>query len=110
MFQRFGIDVEFNVVGGKVEHAALAVLDPATNKVLRGVAAETAVRDSQLLSAIFERAGSDAHVQPTQVEAAKRDYLLPALRADVGYEADVVEVLAAPGGCSCLVVKQQSGG
>ncbi len=98
MFQAYGVDVEFNVVRGKIANATIVVFDPARRTVLRGVAAEQAIQDSQRLSAIFIRAGRNIDVQRTQVEAATRDYVLPALVRQTKYGADILEVLSAPGG------------
>ncbi len=98
LFQTYGIDVEFDVSGGAISNAEVVVLDPATNTLLRGVPAEEAIRDSQRLSAIFMRAGRDVAVQRIQIQAATRDYVLPALGRSTSIEADIVEVLAAPGG------------
>jgi hypothetical protein len=98
MFQAFGIDVEFNVVGGNIANPVIVVLDPATGTVLRGTAAEAAIRDSQRLSAVFIRAGRSLDVQRVEVEAATRDYVLPALARTVSFTADIIEVLAVPGG------------
>ncbi len=98
MFQNYGIDVEFNVSGGRIINAALVVVDPAGGRVLRGAAAEGAIRDSQRLSAIFIRAGRDVDVQRVEIEAATRDYVLPSLAAQASYEADIIEVLVAPDG------------
>lgn len=75
----FGIEVEFNAPGGNVANAAVVVLDPARSVVLRGSDAEAFIRDNKKLSAVLIRAGRDATVQEVQVEAATRDYLLPAL-------------------------------
>lgn len=98
MFQTFGIDVEFNVVGGQIQNAALVVLDPATNTILRGTTAEEAIRDSQRLSTVFIRAGRNIDVQRVQIETATRDYILPSLGRQATFNADIVEVLSAPGG------------
>ena len=98
MFGTFGIDVEFNVVNGNIANAAVVLLDPANQRVLRGASAEGAIRDNQRLSAAFIRAGRNVEVQRVQVEAATRDYVLNSLAAQSSYEADLVEVLDAPGG------------
>lgn len=98
MFQTYGVDVEFNVVGGRIMNPTIVVLDPTAGTVLRGTAAEAAIRDSARLSAIFIRAGRSADVQRAQVEAATRDYILPALCSSASYTADIIEVLDAPGG------------
>ncbi|HVB97647.1 MAG TPA: DUF4157 domain-containing protein [Chloroflexota bacterium] len=99
MFQSFGIDVEFNVTAsGNIENASLVVVDPASGHTLRGTAAESFIRDSHRLSAVFIRAGRDADVQRTQIEAATRDFVLPSLGASARLDANVVEVLSAPGG------------
>jgi hypothetical protein len=97
-FQAFGIDAEFNVVNGRIANAAVVLLDPAASRVLRGVAAETAIRDSARLAAVFIRAGRNLDVQRVQIEAAARDYVLPSLAAPASFTADVVEELAAPNG------------
>jgi hypothetical protein len=98
MFQTYGIDVEFNVVGGNILNPTIVVLNPTAGTVLRGTAGETAIRDSARLSAIFIRAGRNPDVQRVQVEAATRDYILPPLGSSASYAADIIEVLDAPGG------------
>jgi hypothetical protein len=98
MFQAYGIDVEFNVVRGQIANATVVVFDPDAQRVLRGPTAEEAIRDNKKLSAIFIRAGRNTQVQETQVEAATRDYVTNSLNAQATYQADLVEVLAAPGG------------
>ena len=98
VFGDFGIDVEYNVSGERVDRAALVVRDAVTGNVARGVAAEEAIRDSPRLSAIFIRAGRHPEIQRSQVEAATRDYLIESLTTEATYDADVVEVLDAPGG------------
>ena len=97
-FGAFGIEVEFNVANGRIANAALALLDPAAGRVLRGNAAETGIRDSARLSAVFIRAGRNLDIQRVQIEAATRDYILPSLAAQASYDANLVEELAAPGG------------
>ena len=98
VFGTFGIDVEFNVVNGNIANAAVVLLVPANQRVLRGADAEGAIRDNQRLSAAFIRAGRNVEVQRVQVEAATRDYVLNSLATQSSYEADLVEVLDAPGG------------
>jgi hypothetical protein len=94
----FGIDVEFNVRSGNSLNETIVVLDPATSTVLRGLPAEREIRRSKKLSAVMVRAARDVEVQRTQIEAATRQFVLPALAMRVQYDADVVEELAASGG------------
>lgn len=97
----FGIEVEFNVEGGgmtRITNATVVVVDPAARAVLRDDTAEAFIRDTKKLSAVLIRAGRNTTVQEVQVEAATRDYLLPALATNVEYEADIVEELAGAGG------------
>ena len=98
MFGTFGIGVEFNVAGGSIRNASVVLLDPTSQRVLRGVEAETWIRKSPQLSAAFIRAGRNVDVQRVQIEAATRDYVLNSLATPVTFEADVCEVLAAPNG------------
>lgn len=92
MFQTYGIDVEHTRSG-----PVLTVLDPASGTVLRGEKAESAIRDSQKLSAVFIRAGRDPGVQHGQIEAAAQGYVRPTLGAQVEFSADVIDVLSSTG-------------
>jgi len=83
---RFGIDVEFDVVGGDVNQARVVVVDPATGSVRRGSEAEAVARDDKRLTAVLILSGRDPTVQRAQIEAATRNYVLEALakRARIG--------------------------
>lgn len=98
LFVDFGIDVEFNVSGGRSENETIVILDPTTSTVVRGLPAERAIRASKKLSAVVARAGRNTEVQRVQVEAATRQFVLPAITMRIQYDADVVQELAAPGG------------
>ena len=90
LLQRVGIDVEFTVSGGSrttpttaIGAARVVVIDPPGNRVLRGAAAETAIRDDKRLTTALILSGRDRAVQLVQIEAAVRDYVRPALDATV---------------------------
>lgn len=94
LFQTYGIDVEFSVANGRLQSAQLAVVDPATGSVLRGDAAEEAIRDSPRRSAVFIRAGRNPIVQRIQVEAAARDFILPSLAVSLRLTEEPAETPA----------------
>jgi hypothetical protein len=79
LLQTFGIDVEFMVSGGTISGARLVVFDAAAKRVLRGTAAETAIRDDKRLTTVLILSGRDRDVQLVQLEAAVRGYVRPAL-------------------------------
>jgi hypothetical protein len=83
LLQKFGIDVEFTVPGGAITGARMVVLDAAGTRVLRGTAAETAIRDDKRLTTALILSGRDRDVQLVQIEAAIRGYVLPALNTTV---------------------------
>jgi D-alanyl-D-alanine carboxypeptidase-like protein len=85
LLQKFGIEAEFTVAGGAIDAPRVAVLDPAGARVLRATAAETAIRDDKKLTAALILSGRDRDVQLTQIEAAIRDYVIPALSAAVSW-------------------------
>jgi hypothetical protein len=85
LLQKLGIEVEFTVAGGAVASPRVAVLDPAGSAVLRGAAAEAAIRDDKRLTAALILSGRDRDVQLAQIEAAVRDYVLPALNGAVSW-------------------------
>jgi hypothetical protein len=87
LLQKFGIDVEFTVSGGAINAPRVVVLDPAAASVLRSAAAEAAIRDDKKLTAAIVLSGRDRDVQLTQIEAAVRDYVLPALNGTVSWGA-----------------------
>ena len=83
LLQKFGIDVEFTASGGAISAARVVMLDPAGTRVLRGTAAETAIRDDKRLTTALILSGRDRDVQTVQIEAAARGYIVPALNATV---------------------------
>jgi hypothetical protein len=85
LLQKLGIDVEFTVAQGALHAPRVVVLDPAGARVLRGTAAETAIRDDKRLTAALIVSGRDREVQLVQIEAAIRDYVRPALNASVSW-------------------------
>ena len=85
LLRKFGIDVEFTVSGGTINDARVVVLDIAHRAVLRATEAERAVRNDKKLTAALIVAGRDRRVQLAQIEAAVRDYVLPALASVVSW-------------------------
>jgi hypothetical protein len=84
LLQRYGIDVEIGVGrAGQIESTRVLVLDPAAARVLGDRAAEAAIRDDKRLTTALILSGRDRDVQRTQLEAAVRDYVLPALGARI---------------------------
>jgi len=92
LLQKLGIDVEFTVSRPSgtqpkpaITGARVVVLDPTGNRVLRGAAAEAAIRDDKRLTAALILSGRDRDVQLVQIEAAIRDYVRPAQNATVSW-------------------------
>src|SRR5262245_12459842 len=83
LLQRFGIDVEYAVAGGAIAAPRLVVLDAAGTRVLRGDAAEAAIRDDKRLTTALILSGRDRDVQTVQLEAAVRGYVRPPLNETV---------------------------
>lgn len=83
LLQKFGIDVEYTVAGGAIAAPRLVVLDPAGTRVLRGDAAEAAIRDDKKLTTALILSGRDRDVQTVQLEAAVRGYVRPPLNETV---------------------------
>jgi hypothetical protein len=71
----------------------------------RGAAAEQAIGDDPLLIALFIRAGQLPEVKQRQIEAAIRDYALPALRAPYG-RLPLSALLSTPQGLAALIDRQ----
>ncbi|MCC2670291.1 MAG: LysM peptidoglycan-binding protein [Armatimonadetes bacterium] len=79
-----------------------AYLDPETGQLLRGDAAEQAFGDDPLVIALFIRAGRRSEVKQRQVEAAIRDYALPAL-TDGLQNIRLSDALRSPQGLAMLI-------
>ena len=107
LLQKYGIDVEFRSVRGGVDAARVVVVDPAGATVLRGAAAEGAIRDDKRLTAALVLSGRDRDVQLVQIEAAIRDYVRPILAAVVSWGARsrnrLGEILRSQKGTAALV-------
>lgn len=93
MFQVYGIDVEFNLKNTKALSPVITVIEPITQKTLKGDNAESLIRDNKKLSAVFVRAGHNLETQRGQIEAATQNYVIPSLKREVSFSAEVVEVL-----------------
>jgi peptidoglycan endopeptidase LytF len=88
LLQKFGIDVEYTASGNAIASARIVVLDPGGTRVLRGTAAETAIRDDKRLTTALILSGRDRDVQAVQIEAAARGYVYPALSATMTPSTD----------------------
>jgi outer membrane biosynthesis protein TonB len=106
LLQRFGIDVEFTVVDGAIRSPRIIVLDTGRPAVLRAQDAEAAIRDDKKLTAALILSGRDRDVQLVQIEAAVRDYVLPALNGPVswavGHTARLGAILRSQKGMAAL--------
>jgi hypothetical protein len=107
LLQKFGIDVEFGVAAGVIAGARLAVIDAAGTRVLRGTAAETAIREDKRLTAALILSGRDRDVQRVQIEAAVKGYVRPALAAAIapsprGGRAPLGQILHSQKGLAAL--------
>jgi len=77
-------------------------VDPTSGGVLRGAPAEQAFGDNPLVVALFIRAGRVPEVKQRQVEAAIRDYAVPAMQ-DTFREIRVSEVLRSQQATAMLI-------
>jgi hypothetical protein len=103
--QAIGVDVEFTAVRGAIEGSRIVVLDPPASAVLRGPAAETAIRDDKRLTAALILSGRERDVQLVQIEAAVLGYVKPSLASTVAWDggsARLESVLRSQKGMACL--------
>lgn len=102
LFQSLLADYGVDVLPGPGGDPEPVYVDPKSEQVLRGDAAEQAFGDDPLVIALFIRAGRHPEVKQRQVEAAIRDYASPALQA----QADGVRlstVLRSPQSQAALI-------
>lgn len=107
LLQKYGVDVEYGVSGGAIARGPrMVVLDPAGARILRGDAAETAIRDDKRLTTALILSGRDADVQRVQIEAAAHNYVRPILAARVtwrgGRGATLAEIFRSQKGMAIL--------
>jgi hypothetical protein len=76
-FKKYGIDVEYTLSGDKIGKATILAIDPAKNKVLRGLEAEAYIRGLPGLMPVFLSAGYDKDVQKAQVKTSVEEYVVP---------------------------------
>ena len=102
LFQSLLADYGIDVLPGASDRPEPVYVDPDSGKVLRGASAEQAIGDDPLAIALFIRAGRSPEAKQRQVEAAIRDYALPAL---TGTSRDVrlSDVLRSPQGLAMLI-------
>lgn len=102
LFQKLLADYGIDVLPGTNDRSEPVFVNAADGKVLRGAAAEQEFGDDPLNIALFIRAGRVPEAKQRQVEAAIRDYALPAL---TGTSRDVrlSDVLRSPQGLAMLI-------
>jgi hypothetical protein len=100
-FQKLLADYGVDVLPGTGERPE-PVYVKAEGALLRGAAAEQAFGDDPLLIALFIRAGRDPEVKRRQVEAAIRDYALPALTGTTR-DMRLSDFLRSPQGLAMLI-------
>lgn len=102
LFQKLLADYGVDVLPGANDRPEPVFVNPRNGKVLRGAVAEQAFGDDPLVIALFIRAGRVPEAKQRQVEAAIRDYALPAL---TGTSRDVrlSTVLRSPQGLAMLI-------
>jgi hypothetical protein len=93
----YGVDV-LPGTGGPVP----VYVDHQSGKVLRGEDAEQAYGDDPVVIALFIRAGRITEVKQRQVEAAIRDYAVPAL-SETTSGVRLSDVLRSPKGLAALI-------
>ena len=96
-----------HVAAGAITGARVVVIDPAGTRILRGSAAETAIRDNKRLTTALILSGRDRDVQLVQLEAAVRGYVVPALAATIapsprGGSVRLREILRSKKGLAAL--------
>lgn len=102
LFQSLLADYGVDVLPGENDRPEPVFVDSQAGKTLRGNAAEQAFGDDPLVIALFIRAGRVPEAKQRQVEAAIRDYALPAL---TGTSRDIrlSDVLRSPQGLAMLI-------
>lgn len=102
LFQTLLADYGIDVLPGAADRPEPVFVDPRSGKLLRGAPAEQAFGDDPLVIALFIRAGRSPEAKQRQVEAAIRDYAVPAL---TGTTRDVrlSDVLRSPQGLAMLI-------
>lgn len=98
LLARYGVDV----LPGQNGRPQPVYVNPKDGEVLRGADAEQAFGDDPLVIALFIRAGRVPEVKQRQVEAAIRDYALPALTSEYQYTR-LSDVLRSPQGLAMLI-------
>ncbi|MFC4632497.1 DUF4157 domain-containing protein [Dokdonia ponticola] len=90
LFQKYGIDVEYNIKNNRINKAQATVVDVVTGTIKRGRPALEAIRKSPVLTAAFVKAGHYIQVQRAQIEMATKKYALPAIKIRFGQNIKVL--------------------
>ncbi|MGV3720057.1 MAG: hypothetical protein ACO1SX_04025 [Actinomycetota bacterium] len=102
LFRKLLGDYGVDVLPGENGRPEPVYVEPDSGKLIRGAAAEQAYGDDPLVVALFIRAGRVPEVKQRQVEAAIRDYALPAL-VDTFQDVRVSDILRSQQGLAMLI-------
>ncbi len=113
-FQKFGIDVSFQIYGEEIRNAQLIVANPydrGGKYLVKDTEAERVIRSDKQLYGVFIRAGFYLPVVTLQIDSAIRDYVRPALaiRMDIiaGMlrlnQVSIQEFISSPMGLTLLI-------
>jgi peptidoglycan endopeptidase LytF len=98
-FQRFGIDVEYQMKNGKISFGEIKVFDLKTKTgkfEVTGIEAEKAIRADKQLYGCFLRAGYEPALMISQIGIAIDDYVRPALNIRLDINSNGLQLQNLP--------------
>lgn len=98
-FQRFGIDVAFDIRQGIAQNAKILLVNPYDKggKILtEGIEAEQVLRADKLLYGVFIRAGFHLPVITLQIDSAIQNYVRPALAIRLSFAVGTFQLNQIP--------------
>ena len=98
-FQKFGIDVDFNLAGNSIRNAQIIVVNPydkGGKYLLKGIEAERLLRADKHLYGVFIRAGHHLPIITLQIDAAIKNYIRPALNIRMNINAGSLHLSNVP--------------
>ena len=113
-FQVYGIDVDFVLHQGAVRQAKVQVANPfdkGGKYWLEGVEAEMELRENKQLYGVFIRAGHHLPIITLQIDAAIRNYVLPAIQIRLNIRIGglqipdllITQLISSPVGLALLI-------
>ena len=85
-FAKYGLDVEYAIVNGKIKKAQLVLNKPDGGGVLHGPDAERHIKDNLQYIGALIMAAYDPNIQKAQIETAAREYVFPALNHKLNFD------------------------